>query len=182
METGNVANQEFIISEKKIIRFSIILIFVLFLFFLLPYIILWSWNSTFIGFKRLLKHLILWLLPIIVVHEGLHGLMWIVFNRNGFRNFSFGFNKDMLAPYTHFKIPMKKWVYITGGLAPLLFMGVLPAIVSFFYGNSYFYSLSLFCIWSAAGDILSCYYAIKIPAGFKIQDHPEQLGFILIST
>jgi len=175
-------NYELIIDEKTIRRFAFALLAVQILFMFLPFALSWGWDFTMSGLKILLKHLLIWLIPIIILHEGLHGFAWAISIKGGFRHIKFGFNKDMLAPYTHCKIPLNKWTYITGGVAPLLIMGIIPALVSFCFSNAYWYCLSLFCIWSSAGDILSCYYLLKVPSTFKIQDHPDKLGFILVST
>lgn len=174
--------KEFIIDEKKIIRFALALLAVQILFMFLPFTFYWGWDFTFSGLKILLKHLLFWLIPIIIFHEGLHGIVWATSINKGFKQIKFGFNKDMLAPYTHCKIPLKKWIYIAGGAAPLILMGIIPAIISFIIGNAYWYCFSLLCIWTSAGDILSCYYLLKVPSQIKIQDHPDKLGFILIST
>jgi hypothetical protein len=146
----------------------------------LPFTFFYGWKFTHFELIRLLKHLLFWIIPIIILHEGLHGLVWAITIKNGFEQIKFGFNRELLAPYTHCKIPLKKWKYISGGLAPLLLMGIIPAIISFTLGSPYWFCLSLFCIWSAAGDILSCYYILEVPKNFNIQDHPDKLGFILI--
>ena len=115
----------------------------------------------------------------IVLHEGLHGIVWAI-AAGGFHKIKFGFNREMLAPYTHCKIALSKPAYIAGGIAPLFLMGIFPAIISFLAANAYWYLLSLICIFTSAGDVLSCYHLLMVPNGFKIQDHPEKLGFIII--
>jgi hypothetical protein len=171
---------EHIINERKIMWFSFALLVALFSLMYLPVTLLWGWNYTFSGLNLLLKHLILWLIPIVVLHEGLHGFIWAITLKDGYRQIKFGFNKEMLAPYTNCKVPLNKWIYIAGGVAPLVIMGIIPASLSFCFNSSYWYCFSLFCIWSSAGDIISCFYLLKVPKGFKILDHPEKLGFILV--
>jgi hypothetical protein len=173
-------NIEYVINERKIMWFSFALLIALISFMYLPVTIIWGWSYTLNGLSHVLKHLIFWLLPIIIVHEGLHGIIWAITSKEGFRQIKFGFNKEMMAPYTHCRIPLNRWAYIAGGVAPLLIIGVFPAFLGLLYSNPYWYCLSLFSIWSSAGDILSCYYVLKVQQGYKILDHPEKLGFILI--
>lgn len=171
---------ELIIHERKIMWFSFMLIFVLFSFMYLPFAFFWGWHYTLSGLKHLLKHLIFWLIPIVIFHEGLHGFVWAISIKGGYRQIKFGFNREMYAPYTHCNVPLNKWKYLAGGIAPLLIMGIIPAFISFFLSSAYWFSISLLCIWTSAGDILSCYYLLKVPSEFKILDHPEKLGFILV--
>lgn len=176
----NPNQREFVLSEDRISKFALVFLFTVFLFLYLPFTLFWGWKYSYSGLKELLKDLIFWIIPIIILHEGLHGLVWAISNPSGFKSIRFGFNSELLSPFTHCKIPINKYSYLIGGFAPLLFMGIIPAALSFIAGNSYWYILSLFCIWTAAGDIISCYYLLKVPKNYKIQDHPHKLGFILV--
>jgi len=160
--------------------FSVFMLVIVFVLLYLPFSLFWGWTYASSGFKLLLKHLVFWIVPIIIIHEGLHGVIWALSLKKGFTQIKFGFNREMLAPYTHCLVPLYKNSYLAGGLAPLALMGIIPSIICFFSGNSYWYSLSLVCIWTSAGDILSCYFLLRVPQGYKIQDHPKKLGFILI--
>jgi hypothetical protein len=173
-------NAELVFDLRLINRFALLFLMFVFLFMYLPYSFVHQWNNASMGSIELLKDLIFWIAPIIICHEGLHGITWALMLPKGFRQIKFGFNKEMFAPYTHCKIPVSKTTYLTGGLAPLVVMGIVPALYGFISGNAYLYTLSLFCIWTSAGDILSCYHLLKISNTFKIQDHPDKMGFILI--
>ena len=175
-----IQNNELVIGEKQVNRFALISIVGVCAIFYVPFAMFWGFSLAYSGFKYMIKILIFWLIPIIVIHEGLHGLFWALSIKGNFRQIKFGFNKQMLAPYTHCKIPLSKKAYLMGGLAPIILMGIIPAIISFIFANSCYFCLSLVCIWTSSGDILSCYHLIKIPNTFKIQDHPDKLGFILI--
>jgi hypothetical protein len=172
--------KELVIEHKKLSLFALALLFLQLMFMFGPFVLIWGWVSTLTGFQLLLKHLIFWLVPIVILHEGLHGLVWALSVKRGFKNISFGFNRELLSPYTHCKIPMQKWQYIAGGLAPLVVTGIIPSIIAFIIGNPYWFCLGMFCIWSSAGDMISCYYLLKIPNNWKVQDHPEKLGFFII--
>ncbi len=174
-------DREVIISPKQINRFAFILVIVIIAGFYLPFAFIWGWQFTWFGLKHLLKELLYWIIPIIILHEGLHGLVWL-FASKSIKNIQFGFNRELLAPYTHCKIPLSKFNYILGGLFPFIIMGLIPAIITIIIGNSYWYLFSLFCIFTSGGDIISCFYLMKIKGKFKVQDHPQKLGFILIEV
>jgi hypothetical protein len=172
--------EELVFDFRQINRFAFFFFVIVIVFFYLPFALLQNWNNTVTGSKELIKDLIFWIIPIIICHEGLHGLTWALFMPQGFRQIKFGFNREMFAPYTHCKIPLSKTTYLTGGLAPLVLMGILPAVYGILANDAYWYTLSLICIWTSSGDILSCYYLVKIPKSYLVQDHPEKLGFMLI--
>ncbi len=172
---------EIVLSVKQVNRFALIFIFAIIVLLYLPFSLFWGWHYTLNGLKSQITDLLFWILPIILLHEGLHGLIWAIASKD-FRSIRFGFNREMLAPYTHCKIPLSKTSYILGGLAPLIILGIVPCIITFISGKPYWFVLALFCIFTAGGDIYSCYYLIKVPGKFKIQDHPEKLGFIIMEN
>ena len=173
-------NTELVISERQINLFSLLSIIGIIVVFYLPFAIYWGFIFAFAGFKYMIKVLIFWLIPMIVIHEGIHGLFWAIALKGNFRQIKFGFNTQMMAPYTHCKIPLSKRAYLIGGLAPLFIIGIIPSLIAFIEGNSYYFTLSLVSIWTSSGDLLSCFHLLKIPSTYEIQDHPEKLGFKLI--
>jgi hypothetical protein len=173
-------NTELVISESHLNRFAFLSIIGVIVLFYLPFAFYWGFSYTLNGFWYMVKVLIFWIVPIILIHEGLHGLLWALALKGDFRQIRFGFNKQMLTPYTHCKVPLPKRSYFIGGLAPLVIMGLIPALLSFIFGNPYYFTLSLVCIWTSSGDIISCFYLLKIPNTYNIQDHPDKLGFILV--
>lgn len=167
-----------IFDAREINRFAIFLLIGLFTIIYLPIAYIFGFDKSFRESESALMHLLFYLVPIIIVHEGLHGLTWAVACKS-IRNIKFGFNTKIMAPYTHCNIPLSKEWYIAGGLAPLVMMGIIPALVSVAYENIYWFTLALFCIFTSGGDILSCWRLMRIKGKFKVQDHPEMLGFII---
>ena len=113
---------ELVITEKQLNLFALIAFVGIFLLFYLPFGLFWGFAQTFLGFKLMIKHLLIWLIPMIIIHEGLHGLFWALALNGNFKQIKFGFNKRMLAPYTHCKVSLTKKSYLMGGLAPLFFL------------------------------------------------------------
>jgi hypothetical protein len=179
MEISN--KTEVIIPMKKLTRFALtFLLFVIVVFGSL-FFLFWGYNAIQLGFNLFLKYLLLLIIPIVIVHEGLHGLFWAIYSPKGIKSVKFGFNLEMLSPYTHCNVPLQKNHYFIGGIAPLVFTGILPAIYAMFTGNGLWLFVSAFCTWSSAGDIISCWYIFKAPVGSLILDHPDTLGYYIIN-
>ncbi|MCC3869712.1 DUF3267 domain-containing protein [Terrisporobacter mayombei] len=113
----------------------------------------------------------------IVIHELLHGLTWSLFCKEGFKSISFGIMWQSLTPYCHCKEPLNFKAYITGGLMPLLILGILLFIISFFMENSSLMILSLINILCAGGDTTIALLLCKYKDALFI-DHPTDCGFV----
>ena len=153
-------------------------------FFILSHFIFLALYIFFWGYKGLWHQLLefaawfLWLfIPSIVVHEGLHGLIWAI--PNHWKNIRFGFNRNLMAPYTHCTIPLKKWHYWLGGMMPGILMGVIPAVYAISVGNIQILYWGIFYTWTAAGDFISCWHVLKEKNDSLILDHPDELGYVV---
>lgn len=181
MLVKNQENQaEYILNEKKLSIFSFLFLIILFAAFFIPFSMFWGFSKSFNSAWQLILDLLYWIIPMIIVHEGLHGIVWAVMLKNGFKHIKFGFNKAMLSPYTHCNKPMPAKAYLAGALAPCIIMGLLPAIAAFGAGSAYYFVLSLICIWVSAGDLYSSYQLLKIKPKSLVLDHPQMPGFIIL--
>ena len=167
------------ISMLRVNRFALTLLIPIVLVFGLPYYLLWGENAFLaLRFKSLL-FLFLFVVLGIVIHELLHGIVWALMARGGFRSIRFGIKWEYLTPYCHCKVPLRVWQYIAGGAAPLLFMGIMPAIWALFKGNTLMMFYGIFFTWTAAGDIMAIWLLSKYKPMHWITDHPSELGFII---
>ncbi|HYX10202.1 MAG TPA: DUF3267 domain-containing protein [Bacteroidales bacterium] len=172
--------ETFTMSVEKINMYAIMFLFPLLLFFSLPYVLIWSFDvfktgfSDFIGWK---------LLPVILggilIHEGLHGLALVILTK-GKNRVIFGFNKELLAPYAHFKGPVRAWQYMIISALPGVVLGLYPLIYSLINGNTYFHFFGLLFTWSAAGDLFSIIAISRYPFQTIVRDHPDTLGFYVL--
>jgi hypothetical protein len=179
MDTNEYTKREVIIDQRKLTRFALLFLISVIILFLVPFCLLWGKHILMEGFSKFLKNILLLIIPIVVVHEGLHGFIWAIFSSSGFKSIKFGFNVALLSPYTHCNVPMKRWYYFFGGIAPLVIMGLIPAVYSYCMGNGFWLFVSAFCTWSSAGDILSCFYILKTDPDVLVLDHPDTLGFFI---
>lgn len=113
----------------------------------------------------------------IVIHEFLHGITWSLFCKEGFKSISFGVMWKSLTPYCNCKEPLNFKAYLTGGLMPLLILGILLFIVSLFTGNSLLMNLSMINILCAGGDTTIALLLCKYKDALFI-DHPTDCGFV----
>jgi len=137
-----------------------------------------KWGGIFLEFTP--ATIVLFFISIIlciVIHEFLHGITWSLFCKNGFKSISFGVMWKSLTPYCHCKEPLNFKAYLTGGLMPLLILGILLFIVSFFTGNSLLMNLSMINILCAGGDTTIALLLCKYKDALFI-DHPTDCGFV----
>lgn len=171
---------EFVVSELTLLRFS--LIFTIAYPVLLTIVfLLWFPASYLRQGLTFLWHLVLWLIPIVVVHEGLHAIVWALSGAK-WRNIRFGFHRQYFTFYTHCKVPISKFTYFAGGIAPFVFLSILPAVYAFYIPSYYWLAFAIFNGWACAADLLMCYYVLLLPPKVHLLDHPEKLGFFIYST
>jgi hypothetical protein len=66
---------------------------------------------------------------LLLAHEGLHAVGWVIFGRLSWQDVSFGLDRKTLSPYTHVNAPMPAAAYRGGALLPGVVTGLLPAMV-----------------------------------------------------
>ncbi len=158
---------------------ALLFIIPILLVFGLPFYIIWGENAlTALRFRSFL-FLIIFIIGGIIVHELLHGIVWALFSKRGFLSIRFGIKWEYFTPYCHCIEPLKIWQYVSGALAPVICMGLIPAFWALFTGNTLFMFFGIFYIWTAAGDIITAWMVRKFNRNLLIFDHPEELGFII---
>jgi hypothetical protein len=172
--------EEHTISIEKANIVALILIIPITILYALPYYFIWKEN-IFGSLKLINLGIFLLSLPVgIGLHELLHGATWALFIRGGFKSIRFGIKWEYLTPYCHSNVPMKVWQYVIGGLMPLIFMGIVPAVISLFIGNKLLMFFAMFFTWTAGGDIQVTCMLRKFGRNQMVLDHPHDPGFIVI--
>ena len=125
----------------------------------------------------------LWFAVIVIVgllvHELIHGIAWAIFAKNGFKSISFGALWKYLALYCHCSEPLKVRHYAIGALAPLVILGIIPAIVGIIILNPYWLLFGILFIASAIGDIMVAWKLRKENPENTILDHPSEPGYLV---
>jgi len=110
----------------------------------------------------------------IALHELVHGVTWMVLLKKKFSHLSFGMMKG--AVYCHIDVPMKKRIYVTGALMPLLLLGNVPWIVGIATGNLWWMLMGAYMISGAMGDISIVWSIRKESSDTLVYDHPSDIG------
>ncbi len=173
---------EEIIEVGKANRQALLMLFPIATVTIAPFIIIYGFEPLVNGLLFLKHHqpqILLALIPIIVLHEGLHGLTWACFAKSGYKSIRFGIKWSHLTPYCHCNEPLKRNHYILGGIMPGLVTGILPLLYSYISANGWILLASIFLTATASGDYLILKRVLKYPSDYVITDHPDEIGFIV---
>lgn len=110
------------------------------------------------------------------IHEWLHGVTWRSFCKDK-KSISYGMMWKQLTPYCCCAEPLSFKAYILGGLMPFLVLGIGVFLVSLALGNFVVFVISVFNIFSAAGDLTVVLMLMKCRNSIII-DHPTKCGFV----
>lgn len=116
----------------------------------------------------------------IPIHEFLHGLVFGLFARGGYKSVKFGVDRSTYTPYCHCQAPIRVRYYRVGALLPLFVLGVAPFVVSLFNGSLGWWLYGYFYIIAAGGDLVALKMLKKLPGHKKVLDHPEKMGFYVL--
>lgn len=166
------------LANKVALKYFAVFSFV----FGLPYYVIWGFNfSSFLLKNNILTALLPFLILIlgIIVHELIHGIFFSIFASKGFKSIKFGILWKMLTPYCHCKEPLKIKHYIIALMAPLVILGIVPAIISLFIGNLPLLIFGIFFSGAAAGDLMIYSLIKKENHEDYVQDHPSEAGYYI---
>ena len=163
--------------------FALLLIIPIALTFGVPFFFIWK--SELLNMQNIMKTIfenytilkIPFVLVIgIIAHELIHGIVWAVFAKKGFKSIKFGVLWKMITPYCHCKEPLKVKHYILGGIAPAIVLGIIPAITAMFTGNIWLLIFGIFFTLAAGGDFLIINLLRKENPDDYVEDHPSEAG------
>lgn len=113
----------------------------------------------------------------IVVHELIHGFTWMWATHSGFKHLRFGLMTG--AVYCHIDVPMRKRAYVTGALMPLILLGLLPYVVSFFIGSLWLMLFGTMLSAAAMGDVMIVWAIRHESPDALVYDHPSEAGCLV---
>ena len=113
----------------------------------------------------------------VVVHELIHGLTWMLATHSGFSHLRFGVMAG--GVYCHIDVPMTKRKYVAGALMPLLLLGIIPFVVSFFAGSFILMLLGATLTACAMGDVMIVWAIRKEQPDTLVYDHPTEGGCVV---
>jgi hypothetical protein len=185
-------NESFIeenyIKEEKTVNlvwaniFGFIVLAVAVLLFGIPFCLVWS--EKFVGFEiinPLSAISLLLFFPLVVIHELIHGILFSIFSKHKFHSVQFGImpaNK-LFTPYCHCGEKLKIKHYRIALLMPLVITGIIPTIISLFFGNALLFFWGIIGIMAGSGDLLIFFKTIKEKKDSWIFDHPTEAGYFI---
>lgn len=124
-----------------------------------------------------------WFIPALLlsipIHEGLHGLGWVLFCKEKGKSIQFGVMWESLTPYCHCREALTVGQYYLGLLLPFTVLGVVICVISIVIGNAVLLILGIYNILLAGGDTtIGCIIAKYLGKDVKILDHPDQCGAV----
>lgn len=125
----------------------------------------------------------LWFAVIIIVgllvHELIHGVVAAIFAKNGFKSIHFGAHWKQMALFCSCSDPLKVRQYIVGALAPLVILGIIPAIVGIIILNPYWLFFGILFITSATGDIMIVWKLRNENPENTLIELPSGIGYVV---
>ncbi|MGQ9888531.1 MAG: DUF3267 domain-containing protein [Aggregatilineales bacterium] len=117
---------------------------------------------------------------LIVAHELVHAIGWVVFGRLPLSAIRFGVDRKTLSPYACALLPMPAGAYRVGAALPLLVTGVVPWLLALLTGSGALAVVSALLISGAVGDLLVLSVIRSVPAQARVIDHPSNAGCLVL--
>jgi hypothetical protein len=152
------------------------------IFFFVIYYLLWNQDDLFDRFKMFFMNLGFFLFVYIngiILHELLHGIVFSIYAKKGYKSVKFGVLWEFLTPYCHCKEPLKIREYIIAALAPTVVLGLVPSIISLFTGNIELLLFGILFFAAGAGDLMLVSSILREKESTLIYDLPDEIGYDL---
>jgi hypothetical protein len=143
-----------------------------------PYLVAWGWQPLWAGIRTVFTpwYFFPGLAVTIVVHEGLHGLGFLVFGRARPGAIHFGVDRATLSPYAGCRQPVSAAAYRGAVVLPALLLGALPLGAGWVTGTGWLAVLGTLQLTAAAGDLVALWAFREVAGSARVLDHPERVG------
>lgn len=181
-----------IIQDSKVeqqieISFNTLRLMILLILMAIPFIylvensydLIWKNKSPIVEMNVSYSFKIIIVLLSVLAHELLHGIILAKYSKNGFRSIKFGFSAKMLSPYCHCKDPVKVKHFMRAGIAPLIFIGLVPLIFAISTGVHWLMTFGLIFTLGGFGDLIIVIKLFKFDSEDIVIDLPDKIGFII---
>ncbi len=122
------------------------------------------------------------IVPLALVHEGIHGICWGMGAGNHMKDIEYGFIKEMLTPYCYCRSPLSKGMYLFGSMMPMTVLGIVVCILGIIFASPCLMVVGLIQIMGGSGDILVSSMLLRHKTKGKdavLMDHPTECGLIV---
>jgi hypothetical protein len=118
----------------------------------------------------------------VIVHEFIHILFFVLFNKKGWVAVKVGFNLKTFTPYAHCSEPIKLKHYILTTAAPGIILGFIPFCISLITGNAWLWGFSMVLSIGAIGDFIIIAKSFRIDLDKYVIDHTYKAGFVVVDN
>jgi len=146
-----------------------------------PYLALWGLPDP--PFPASIGGILLFCLAFavgVLLHEGLHGLGHVWGNAS-WDDVRFGMHWKALTPFAQCTVPARARSYRLAIALPGLLLGVAPLALGLWTGAWLATFYGFLMLVAAAGDFLILWILVGVPAGAWVQDHPRQVGCLVVA-
>ena len=116
----------------------------------------------------------------VLLHEGLHGLGHVR-GEASWGDVQFGVHWKALTPFAQCTVPTRARSYRIALALPGLVLGAGPLGVGLVTGHWLTTFYGFLMLVAAAGDFLVLWILVGVPAGAWVQDHPQQVGCLVVA-
>jgi hypothetical protein len=116
----------------------------------------------------------------VLFHEGLHGLGHVR-GEASWADVQFGMHWKALTPFAQCTVPTRARSYRIAIALPGLVLGVAPLAFGVATGTWLATFYGFLMLVAAAGDFLILWILRGVPAGAWVQDHPQQVGCLVVA-
>lgn len=116
----------------------------------------------------------------VFVHELVHALGAIAIGKCKRKDISLGFNFKQIVFYCHIKKPISIGAYKAVLILPIILTGILPLILSAFFGNIFLTLLFSFMTAGGMGDIIMFFGLSGYDKKVLVQDHGKAFAYYLL--
>lgn len=115
-----------------------------------------------------------------ILHEALHGVGHAL-GEASWADVRFGMHWKALTPFASCSVPTRVGSYRLAIALPALVLGGLPLAIGLTTGYWLITFYGFLMLVAAAGDILMLWILRVVPAGTWVQDHPREVGYVIVA-
>jgi hypothetical protein len=136
----------------------------------------WTWGIGYWEDWKPYVWLFVLYFAMIVVHELLHALGFLVFGKVSLSHIHIGVNWKALMPYAHCKTPISISAYRGALILPIVITGIIPFFIGLFIGNGFLTVLGTLHTQAGFGDVFILWALRTYASNTIVKDHPEKIG------
>lgn len=121
-------------------------------------------------------------IPLALVHEGIHGISWGLNAENHMKDIEYGFLVEKLTPYCYCRSPLTKNQYLFGSLMPMTVLGLVVCILGIIMASPALMIVGIIQLLGGAGDLLISAMLMRYKVSNNntvLMDHPIELGLVI---